>query len=55
MNVLTLAGSLWEVIYTPGHARGHICLYHRESGYLLSGDHLLRDISSNPILELALP
>jgi glyoxylase-like metal-dependent hydrolase (beta-lactamase superfamily II) len=54
-DVLTLGGSPWEVIHTPGHARGHICLYHRQSGHLLSGDHLLRDISSNPILEPPLP
>ncbi len=54
-DVLTLAGSPWEIIHTPGHARGHICLYHRASGDLLSGDHLLRDISSNPILEPPLP
>ena len=54
-NVLTLGDSSWEVIHTPGHARGHICLYNRESGDLLSGDHLLRDISSNPILEPPLP
>jgi glyoxylase-like metal-dependent hydrolase (beta-lactamase superfamily II) len=54
-NVLTLGESPWEAIHTPGHARGHICLYHRQSGRLLSGDHLLRDISSNPILEPPLP
>lgn len=54
-DVLTLGGNSWEVIHTPGHARGHVCLYHRESTDLLSGDHLLRDISSNPILEPPLP
>lgn len=54
-DVLTLAGASWEVIHTPGHARGHICLYNPENRYLLSGDHLLSDISSNPILEPPLP
>jgi len=54
-DVLTLGETSWQVIHTPGHARGHICLYHRESGRLLSGDHLLRDISSNPLLEPPLP
>ena len=54
-DVFTLGESPWEVVHTPGHARGHICLYHRQSGRLLSGDHLLRDISSNPILEPPLP
>jgi len=53
--VLSLGGDVWEVIHTPGHASGHICLYSGQSGHLLSGDHLLRDISSNPILEPPLP
>ena len=54
-DVLTLGGRSWEIIHTPGHSRGHICLFHRTGGQLLSGDHLLRDISSNPILEPPLP
>jgi glyoxylase-like metal-dependent hydrolase (beta-lactamase superfamily II) len=52
---LALGDSSWEVIHTPGHDRGHICLYHRPSGHLLSGDHLLPDISSNPVLETPRP
>ena len=52
---LTLGGVAWQVLHTPGHAREHICLYQPASGQLLSGDHLLRDISSNPILEPPLP
>lgn len=54
-DVLSLGGAPWEVLHTPGHARGSICLYHRESGHLLSGDHLLGDITSNPVLEPPLP
>ncbi len=30
-----------EVIWTPGHSPGHICLYEREQGILFSGDHIL--------------
>lgn len=52
---LALGDASWKVLHTPGHARGHICLYHRPSGQLLSGDHLLREISSNPVLEAPLP
>jgi len=44
-------GSTWQALHTPGHALGHLCFYHQESGLLLSGDHLLRDITSNPVLE----
>lgn len=31
----------FEVIWTPGHDRDHICLYERENKLLFSGDHLL--------------
>jgi glyoxylase-like metal-dependent hydrolase (beta-lactamase superfamily II) len=34
-------------LYTPGHTDGHVCLYEKERRWLLSGDHLLRDITSN--------
>jgi glyoxylase-like metal-dependent hydrolase (beta-lactamase superfamily II) len=54
-DILELGEGSWEVLHTPGHARGHICLYHPLSGQLLSGDHLLREISSNPILEAPRP
>lgn len=54
-DLLTLGQENWEVVHTPGHARGHICLFHRASGRLLSGDHLIRNISSNPIVEPPLP
>jgi glyoxylase-like metal-dependent hydrolase (beta-lactamase superfamily II) len=48
---LPLAGRTWQVIHTPGHAAGLICLYESETGVLLSSDHLLADISSNPVVE----
>lgn len=41
----------WQVLHTPGHAGGLICLYQPERRLLLSSDHLLRDVSSNPIVE----
>lgn len=31
----------WEVIWTPGHTWGHICLYERSRGIVLTGDHIL--------------
>lgn len=30
-----------QVIHTPGHSPGHICLYIKEEGILFSGDHVL--------------
>jgi glyoxylase-like metal-dependent hydrolase (beta-lactamase superfamily II) len=48
---LTLAGRAWQVLHTPGHSTGLVCLYEPASHVLLSNDHLLRDISSNPLVE----
>lgn len=50
-DVLPLAGHPWQVLHTPGHAAGLICLYDPRGGTLLSSDHLLADISSNPVVE----
>ena len=35
------------MIWTPGHAPGHLCLYEKRRGLLFSGDHVLNDISPN--------
>jgi len=50
-DTLVLAGRAWQVLHTPGHSTGLICLYEPHSRVLLSNDHLLRDISSNPLVE----
>lgn len=36
-----------EVIWTPGHTPGHVCLYDRPNRLLLTGDHVLAKISPN--------
>jgi glyoxylase-like metal-dependent hydrolase (beta-lactamase superfamily II) len=36
-----------EVIWTPGHSPGHICLYESERKVLFAGDHLLPQITPN--------
>jgi glyoxylase-like metal-dependent hydrolase (beta-lactamase superfamily II) len=40
-DVIELDGTKLRVIYTPGHAQGHICLYDEERKTLFSGDHVL--------------
>ena len=35
----------FEVLWTPGHAPGHICLYDSAKQVLISGDHILPTIS----------
>ncbi|MHB8695035.1 MAG: MBL fold metallo-hydrolase, partial [Solirubrobacteraceae bacterium] len=45
----------WEVIVTPGHAPGHICLYRARDGVLIAGDHLLPLITPNIHLTTEMP
>jgi glyoxylase-like metal-dependent hydrolase (beta-lactamase superfamily II) len=37
----------FRAISTPGHSPGHICLYEPEQKLLVSGDHVLGDITPN--------
>ncbi len=42
------AGPLeWEIVWTPGHSAGHICLYEHTHKSFLSGDHILNPITPN--------
>ena len=38
---------VFEALDTPGHAIGHTCLYERAKKILVSGDHILNDITPN--------
>lgn len=40
-EVMELGEDTLEVVHTPGHSPGHICLFLRERGVLFSGDHIL--------------
>jgi glyoxylase-like metal-dependent hydrolase (beta-lactamase superfamily II) len=44
-EVLQIGGDRWEVVHTPGHSLGHVCLWSPARGVLLSGDHLLPGIT----------
>ena len=37
----------FQVLWTPGHSPGHICLYEKDKKILLSGDHILPTITPN--------
>ncbi len=37
----------FEVISVPGHTSGQVCFFFRREGILLSGDHILPDITPN--------
>lgn len=44
---IAVKSGLLEVVHTPGHAPGHLCLFSPEEHYLISGDHLLKAITPN--------
>ncbi len=44
-----------QVIHTPGHSAGSICLYNQANGELFSGDTLLKKITPNPVAEIQPP
>lgn len=46
-QTLRLGDHEYQVILTPGHSDGHICFYNESHGLLLTGDHLLPEITSN--------
>lgn len=44
---ITAGRSTFQVLLTPGHTPGHVCLYDREREILLSGDHVLPNTTPN--------
>jgi len=44
---ITTGEFTFQIIWTPGHSSGHICLYEPEKKILLSGDHILPKITPN--------
>ncbi|TFG01099.1 MAG: MBL fold metallo-hydrolase [Promethearchaeota archaeon] len=44
-DCLLIRNDKLNVIWTPGHALGHICIYEEKRGYLFSGDHILSRIT----------
>lgn len=56
-NGLTLScgGMELEVIATPGHTPGHLCLYDRGQKLMFLGDHVLFDITPNITSWLGFP
>lgn len=42
----------WTTLHCPGHSPGLICFYWPEKKILFTGDHLLKKITPNPILNI---
>jgi glyoxylase-like metal-dependent hydrolase (beta-lactamase superfamily II) len=47
---IEIGNYLFECVETPGHTRGHICLYEPNKKILAAGDHILGDIT--PTIQL---
>jgi glyoxylase-like metal-dependent hydrolase (beta-lactamase superfamily II) len=47
---LGFAGRRFEVLHRPGHSPSDTILFDAASGELIAGDHLIKNISSNPLI-----
>ncbi len=43
----------WKAVHCPGHSPGLVCFYWPEKKALFTGDHLLKEITPNPILQVS--
>ncbi|WP_307198168.1 MBL fold metallo-hydrolase [Neobacillus niacini] len=41
----------WQVLFTPGHSQSQISLYRSNDRVLIAGDHIIKNISSNALIE----
>ena len=46
-DVLSAGGYSFRCVHTPGHTPGHMCLWSEDTGIMLTGDHVLFDITPN--------
>jgi len=46
-ETIPVRGGTLQVMWTPGHSPGHVCLYSPQHRYLISGDHILELITPN--------
>ncbi len=50
-DTITIGSFSLQVVWTPGHSPGHICLYEPNQKILFSGDHVLPVITPNVSLQ----
>jgi glyoxylase-like metal-dependent hydrolase (beta-lactamase superfamily II) len=51
-DAVAFKSTTWKTIHCPGHAPGLICFYWPEKKILFTGDHLLKEITPNPVLNV---
>jgi len=49
-DTISIGDYLFKCVETPGHTRGHMCLYEPNKKILVAGDHILNDITPNILL-----
>jgi glyoxylase-like metal-dependent hydrolase (beta-lactamase superfamily II) len=52
---IALDDFLFTCVFTPGHTPGHMCLYDEKTKIMLTGDHVLFDITPNITVWESLP
>jgi glyoxylase-like metal-dependent hydrolase (beta-lactamase superfamily II) len=40
----------WKAVHCPGHSPGLLCFYRADKKILFTGDHLIKEITPNPVL-----
>ena len=50
-EIIPIGKRQWEVLHTPGHSLGHICLWSPADKLLFSGDHLLPAVTPPVMFE----
>jgi len=51
-DIFTGDGYHLKVIHTPGHSPGTCCLYESQQKVLFSGDHIIKHMTPNPLIEI---
>jgi glyoxylase-like metal-dependent hydrolase (beta-lactamase superfamily II) len=49
-GTLGFAGRTWQVLHRPGHSPSDTVFFDAATGDLMAGDHLIKHISSNPLI-----
>jgi glyoxylase-like metal-dependent hydrolase (beta-lactamase superfamily II) len=49
-DAISISGYVFHCVETPGHSKGHMCLYEPNKKIFVAGDHLLDDITPNILL-----
>ena len=47
---LSISDYIFNCVETPGHTKGHMCLYEQSKKIFVAGDHVLSDITPNILL-----